>query len=117
MSLFSRLRNVFRADKLDDDIQRELRFHLAEREDDLIASGMTPDAARREARRRFGNYTLRREETRDRDLLGWLDSTFADTRYALRAFRATPGFTIVAVSRWRSASARTPRSSRSSTRS
>jgi predicted permease len=97
MSLLSRLRNVFRADRLDDDIQRELTFHLAEREDDLIASGMTRDEARRETRRRFGNYSLRKEETRDRNLLVWLDTTIADARYAARVLRAAPAFTLVAI--------------------
>ena len=34
----------------DDEIDRELRFHIDARIDDLIASGMAPDEARRHAR-------------------------------------------------------------------
>ena len=40
-----------------------MAFHLAERTDELIAAGATPEAARREAERRFGSY-LRQRETR-----------------------------------------------------
>jgi putative ABC transport system permease protein len=37
------------------DVDEELRFHLESRVADLIADGMSPDAARREARERFGD--------------------------------------------------------------
>jgi predicted permease len=80
-----------------DEIDREMAFHLAERADDLVAGGMSPDAARREARRRFGNYALQKEDTRDHDLLGWLETTGADVRYAMRACRRAPGFAGVAI--------------------
>ena len=63
MSWIARLVNVFRAEKVSEDIDRELAFHLAERTDALIADGASPEAARREARRRFGNYTGQRENT------------------------------------------------------
>ena len=69
MSWFTRLRNVFRPDAVSDEIAREMAFHLAERTDELVAQGMSREAAEREARRRFRNYTLQKEATRDRDLL------------------------------------------------
>jgi hypothetical protein len=74
MSWLTRLRNVFRSDKVSNEIDRELTFHPAERTDDLVAGGMSRAAARREARRRFGNYTLQKEDTRERNLLVWLDT-------------------------------------------
>jgi predicted permease len=97
MGLLSRLRNVFRAGRVADEIDREMRFHLAEREDDLVASGLPREAARQEARRRFGNYTRQKEETLERDRLAWLDATIGDVRYALRVLRAAPAFTTVAI--------------------
>ena len=97
MSWLARIRNVFRSNALSRDIDREMAFHLAERADQLAASGMTPEDARREAQRRFGNYGLLKERTRERDLATWLDSLAADTRYALRGLRSAPGFALVAI--------------------
>jgi putative ABC transport system permease protein len=97
MSWLTRIRNVFRSNALSRDIDREMAFHIAERTDQLAASGMPPEDARREARRRFGNYGLLKEHTRERDLATWLDSLIADVRYALRGFRAARGFALVAI--------------------
>jgi len=97
MSWLARIRNAFRSNALSHDIDREMEFHLAERADELTASGMHPDEARREARRRFGNYSLLKERTRERDLATWLDSLIGDVRYALRGFRSAPGFALVAI--------------------
>ncbi len=83
--------------KSSDDIDRELEFHLAERVDDLTAAGATPEAARREARRRLGNYTIQRENVRERDLLVWLESFFADVRYGLRALLKQPVFALTTI--------------------
>jgi putative ABC transport system permease protein len=97
MSFFRRLLNQVRADRLSDDIERELEFHVAERADELMAGGMSEAAAWREARRRFGNHAAQKEQTRAMDLHGWLDTLSADVRYALRALRGSPAFAAVAV--------------------
>jgi hypothetical protein len=55
MSWYTRVANVFRTRKLSAELDDELRFHIAERTDDLIASGMSEADARREAARSFGN--------------------------------------------------------------
>src|SRR5919197_4892309 len=47
MSWLVRLVNVFRAGRVSDEIDREMKFHLGERTDDLIADGVPEDAARR----------------------------------------------------------------------
>src|SRR5690242_6478081 len=93
----SRLLNHFRSDRVSDEIAREMDFHLAERADDLVQRGMSPDAARYEARRRFGNVGGHRERSRERNLLAWLDTFVGDVRYALRSMRAAPAFAFVAI--------------------
>src|SRR6476646_7940247 len=97
MGWYRQVINMLRPDRLSGDIRREMEFHMAERADELIASGMSEADARREARRRFGNPSTQQERTRDTDILTWLESLGADVRYALRALRASPGFAIVAI--------------------
>jgi predicted permease len=97
MSFFERLRNHFRGNAVSKEIRKEMQFHLAERADDLVASGMAPAEAQREARRRFGSLAYQGERTRERDLFGWLDTIVADARYALRSLKAAPAFAVVAI--------------------
>ena len=92
-----RLFNVLRPARVDREIRRELEFHLAEREDDLVAGGLPRDRARREARRMFGHVTSLREATRDADVAPRAESLVADVRYATRSLLAAPAFTAVAV--------------------
>jgi putative ABC transport system permease protein len=87
MSSISRLLNVFRSDRVDDELDDELRFHLEQKTNALIDAGMTPEAARLEARRRLGNPMAAHERSRDVKLLGWLDALFKDVRFGLRMLR------------------------------
>ena len=97
MSWFHRLANTMRSRALSRDLDREMAFHLAERADDLASHGMNADDASLEARRRFGNRTVHTERAHDRDVVLWLESLLADTRYAARTLIANPGFAAVAV--------------------
>jgi predicted permease len=97
MSFFRRLVNLVRSDAHATDLDRELAFHLRERADDLIDRGMQRDDAEREARRRFGNYGVQKERTRDADVFVWLDTVIDDVKYAGRALKNAPAFTFVAI--------------------
>lgn len=97
MSWYSRIANVFRPRKLGAELDDELAFHVAERTDELIAEGLSEREARGEALRRFGNYTLQKEKTRDMDIAKSIESAYADLRYGLRQLRLSSGFTSVAV--------------------
>lgn len=97
MSLISRLRGMLRREQLDHDLDEELRWHVEMRAADNTASGMSPQQARYEAQKRFGNTTLLKEDTRGVDIIGWLDEAARDFRLALRLLQRSPGFTTVAV--------------------
>jgi putative ABC transport system permease protein len=97
MSWRSRIVNVFRPGRLSADLDDELAFHVAERVDELVAQGMTPEAARAEALRRFGNFPLQRDRTWDVDVAVWLESLVADLRHGARQLRLNPGFAAVAI--------------------
>ena len=97
MAWLRRVLNVFRSDRVDREVEREMAFHVAERVDELVAAGMSEAKARREARRRLGRQADLRARVHRVEVLGWLESLVSDLRYALRALRANPGFTAVAV--------------------
>jgi predicted permease len=97
MSLIMRLRNLWKKDSLDRTLDDELRSHLEMRANDGVASGMSPEDARYDAQRRFGNATLMKERTRDADILAWLESIGNDLRYGARSLGKSPGFAAVAI--------------------
>src|SRR6266516_8229582 len=74
----------------------EMRFHLSLDAEQDERNGLSPSAALDAARKRFGNVTYHREETRRQAGLAVLDDVGQDIRYAARAFRRAPGFTLAA---------------------
>ena len=76
MSLWSRIANVFRGNRLSREIDEELQSHLEE----AIEQGRDPD----EARKAFGRRLRLREESRDIRLIVWLDSLRADAMFGWR---------------------------------
>ena len=87
------------------DVDRELAFHLEMRVRQLIAQGLSPEEARRQALERFGDYqhsqeacvAIDTESERRASRLAVVRELGHDIVYALRLFRRTPGFTGVAV--------------------
>jgi putative ABC transport system permease protein len=75
----------------------ELASHIEMQTHDNLHAGMSPAEALRAAQLKFGGVESVKESYRDQRGLPLLESTIADLRYALRAFRHNPGFTITAV--------------------
>jgi putative ABC transport system permease protein len=97
MSWLHRLVNTFRPAPLERDIDREIAFHIREREDELRTGGLSADEARRRARLQFGHTVAQRERTRDVDVANTLDTLLRNLRLALRGIRRTPGFSAAVV--------------------
>src|ERR1700687_1272785 len=97
MSCISRLKNLFRSNQLDGEVDEELRFHLAARVKDNLAAGMSPEEARQDAIRRFGGQLLAKDKTSDADILVWLDTLGQDIRYAFRNLCKNAGVAAAAA--------------------
>jgi putative ABC transport system permease protein len=97
MSWWSRLTNVTRTARVDDDLEAELQFHREERIRELIDEGLSRDDATAAVARRFGNPLRWREQSRDIKLLPWLDSLLRDVRHGARMLRKNALVTSAAV--------------------
>jgi len=96
-SAWLRAKALFKRRQLDRDLEDELRFHLAMREEKLKAAGVNPEEARYATRRRFGNSFSLKEVCREMWTFAWLEDFGQDVRYTLRAMRKNPGFTAVVL--------------------
>src|SRR4029079_14601879 len=90
--LARRIAYWFRLRSHHDELMNELAYHREMAERDLIAAGMTPEAARVQARRTMGNETLMREEARAVWLWPSLEAMWQDATYTLRDLRRNPTF-------------------------
>ena len=81
MSLWSRIGNVLRGDRLNREIDEELEAHLEE----AMAEGRDP----LEARRAFGSAVRHRENSRDVRLVEWLESLRRDAVFGWRQLNKT----------------------------
>lgn len=85
---------LLRKDALRKELDEEMAFHLDELARDLMRQGMAPDAARREARRRFGLEERTHEGVREALGLAWLDEAARNVRFAWRGMRRNAVLTL-----------------------
>ena len=95
--LWQRLRALARPKQLDRDLDDEVAFHLAMREEKNRAAGLDVAEARYAARRQFGNTTRVKERSRGIWTFTWLETLWQDVRFGARMLIKDPSFTAVVV--------------------
>jgi predicted permease len=96
-TFFRRLAALFRRQRLENDLDAELRSHLEMAVERNLHKGMTATDARRDALVSFGGVEQTRERYRDQRGLPMIETTLQDLRFGLRMLRRSPGFSILAI--------------------
>ena len=88
------VRDLFLRRRLEQDLAEEIRQHLDEKTDALVAGGIAREDAALAARRAFGNVTQMEEKGREVWRFLAIEDVFADVRFALRQLRKSPAFAL-----------------------
>ena len=95
--LAARLRGLISQSRLERELDDELRSHLEMAVESNLHQGMTPEEARRVARREFGGIEQTKEAHRDGRGLPAIETFARDLRYGWRMLRKSPGLSVVAI--------------------
>src|SRR5438309_10397840 len=95
--MLRRLRYWIESAKRSEALREEMERQLAEKAAELQADGMTPECARAEARRRFGNVGLKHEESREIWIKRFWSELGQDIRYGCRTMIGNKAFSALAV--------------------
>jgi macrolide transport system ATP-binding/permease protein len=89
-----------RRHEIDDDLQAEIRSHLAMATRDRLDDGEDPDTARLKAQKEFGNVLRTTEDTRRiwrGGLVEWLVDVYQDVRFGVRQLSRNAGFSLAVI--------------------
>ena len=92
-----RLRALFHRNRLESELDEEIRDHLDRQIEFNLARGMSPEEARLVALRKLGNAALLRDQTRATWNWNGLEQFIHDLRIGIRTLSRTPGFTLIAI--------------------
>ena len=95
--LRSLFRNLVHRDRVDQDLDEEVRAVYTLLVDEKLQSGLSLEQARRAATLELGLVESVKQQVRDERAGAYVDAFFKDVRYAARMLRSNLGFTLVIV--------------------
>src|SRR5262245_39579417 len=91
------VRNLFQRDRVERDLDDELRAAFDLVVSEKIQAGLSADEARRRAALELGRLDVLKDQVRDVRRGASLDTVLLDLRYAVRLLRRNPLFTMTAA--------------------
>src|SRR5260370_8954424 len=92
-----RFRSLAKRQRLETELDKELRYHIERQTEENIAAGMNAREAREAASRMLGGVSQIEEECRDMRQTRYLENFLQDLRYAVPMLGKSPAFTVVIV--------------------
>jgi predicted permease len=95
-----KIANLFggrRRARMERELDRELRYHFDRRVEDMRATGLGDDEARRRVAIEMGGIDQVQEGVRETWTWQWVDDAMRDARYAVRSLLRSPAFAGTAV--------------------
>ncbi len=90
------LRSAFRRNRVEHDLDDEIRFHVEREISENVARGLTAEEARNAALCTFGGIEQHKEECRDALRVRFIEEFQQNLRFAWRRLRSSPGLTVSA---------------------
>jgi putative ABC transport system permease protein len=91
------LRRLFHKRLTEKRMDAELRFHLEQRVRDYVASGLSPEEARRQAQLAFGGLEQIKQDCREARTENHVEDFLRDFQYALRSLAKDRRFALIAI--------------------
>ena len=85
------------ANRWEENLNDELRFHLEKQTALYVSAGMSAEDARRKALLEFGGLESVKEDCREHRRTFWLATLWTDLHYGLRMLRMNSGFAAIAI--------------------